>query len=65
VSHTDRVTQLYPQALGSLLVAFYGAGIITHLHTEFLIGTLGGNFVRIILKCILRNQDIMVRSGFV
>jgi hypothetical protein len=65
--HSDRVTQLYPLALGSLLIALYGSqdyggGIITRLHTEILIGTLGGNFMRIILKCILRNQDMRVRS---
>jgi hypothetical protein len=35
---SDRVAQLYPQAPGSLFVAFYdsqdyGGGILTHLHT--------------------------------
>jgi hypothetical protein len=35
---SDRVAQFYPQAPGSLFVAFYdsagyGGGILTHLHT--------------------------------
>jgi hypothetical protein len=38
MSPTDRVSQLYPQALGSLFVASYdskgyGGGILTRLHT--------------------------------
>jgi hypothetical protein len=38
ISPSDRVTQLYPQAPGSLFVAFcksqgYGGGILTRLHT--------------------------------
>jgi hypothetical protein len=39
MSPTDRVAQLYSQALRSLIVAFYdsqgyGGGILTRLHTE-------------------------------
>jgi hypothetical protein len=39
VSHRSRVSQLYPQALGSLFVASYdsqgyGRGILTRLHTQ-------------------------------
>jgi hypothetical protein len=38
MSPNDRMAQLYPQALGSLFIAFdasqdYGGGIITCLHT--------------------------------
>jgi hypothetical protein len=39
MSPSDSVARLYPQALGSLIVAFYdsqgyGGGILTHLHTR-------------------------------
>jgi hypothetical protein len=39
MSPSDRVAQLYPQALGSLSVAFYDSqgysgGILTRLHTR-------------------------------
>jgi hypothetical protein len=39
ISPSDKWAQLYPQALGSVFVAFYdfksyGGGILTHLHTE-------------------------------
>jgi hypothetical protein len=42
MSTSGRVAQLYPQALGSLFVAFYdsqgyGGGILTLPHTEFLL----------------------------
>jgi hypothetical protein len=38
ISHRDRLARLYPQALGSLIIASYdsqgyGGGIRTHLHT--------------------------------
>jgi hypothetical protein len=39
MSPSDRVAQLYPQAPGSILIAFYdsqgyGGGIVTLLHTR-------------------------------
>jgi hypothetical protein len=39
ISPSDRVAQLYPQALGSLFIAFYvsqgyGGSILTYLHRE-------------------------------
>jgi hypothetical protein len=39
MSPSERVAQLYPEALGSLFIAFYdsqgyGESTVTHLHTE-------------------------------
>jgi hypothetical protein len=54
MSPSDRVAQLFPQAPGSLFIAFYdsqdyGGGILTRLHTRNMLQILGKYWRCIIL----------------
>jgi hypothetical protein len=64
MSPSDRVAQLYPQARGSLFVAFYdsqgyGGGILTHLHKGICLNQMIKKIV-IILK---RTETCSFRLG--